>query len=103
MAPDTSNRGSIAPNCRLRLDNMPGRICSWGLIPTIFLLFGCVSSGTGTKSSSSRIIQSLSKVTPTSGTEVHPSPIASVLGDTGFHGLLRANFYQRILGDHVVE
>jgi hypothetical protein len=42
-------------------------------------------------------------VTPTSGTEVHPSPIASVVGDTGFHGLSLTNFYQRIVGGQVVE
>jgi hypothetical protein len=42
-------------------------------------------------------------VTPTSGTEVHPSPIASAVGDTRFHGLSLANFYERIVGGQVVE
>jgi hypothetical protein len=79
------------------------RICSWALIPITFLVFGCASTGTGPKSSSSQIFQSPVKVTPASGTEVHPSPIASAVGDTGFHGLSLANFYERIVGGQVVE
>jgi osmotically-inducible protein OsmY len=43
------------------------------------------------------------KVTPTNGTEVHPSPIPSVVGGAEFHGLSLANFYQRIVGGQVVE
>jgi hypothetical protein len=78
------------------------RICSWALIPITFLVFGCASTGTGPKSSSSQISRGPAKVTPTGGTEVHPSPIASAVGDTGFHGLL-ANFYERIVGGQVVE
>src|ERR1700747_3262968 len=82
---------------------MPVRICSWTLIPIIFLLFGCASSSTGPKSSSAQQFHSPAKVTPTSGTEAHPSPIAPAVGDTAFHGLSLANFYQRIIGGNVVE
>ncbi|MBV8099467.1 MAG: BON domain-containing protein [Verrucomicrobia bacterium] len=42
-------------------------------------------------------------MTPTSGTEAHPSPISPAVGDTSFHGLSLANFYQRIIGGQVVE
>ena len=42
-------------------------------------------------------------MTPTSGTEAHPSPISPAVGDTAFHGLSLANFYQRIIGGQVVE
>jgi hypothetical protein len=69
----------------------------------IFLLFGCVSSDTGPKTSSSQRSHSPAKVTPTSGTEVHPSPISPAIGDTAFHGLSLANFYERIIGGQVVE
>ena len=82
---------------------MAVRICSWTLIPIIFLLFGCASSGTGPKISSSQKFNSPAKVTPTSGTEAHPSPISSAVGDSIFHGLSLANFYQRIIGGQVVE
>ena len=82
---------------------MAVRICSWILIPTIFLLFGCTSSGTGPKISSSQKFHSPAKVTPTSGTEAHPSPISPAVGNTAFHGLSLANFYQRIVGGQVVE
>jgi hypothetical protein len=81
---------------------MPGRICSWTLIPLIFLVFGCASPGTGPKSSSSQIFHGPAKVTPTSGSEVHPSPIPAVGVDTA-HGLSLANFYERIVGGQVVE
>jgi len=69
----------------------------------IFLLFGCASSGTGPRTSSSQKFHSPAKVTPTSGTEAHPSPISPAVGDTSFHGLSLANFYQRIIGGQVVE
>ena len=82
---------------------MAGRICSCALIPIIFLLFGCASTGSGPKSASSQKFHSPAKVTPTSGTEAHPSPIAPAVGDTAFHGLSLANFYQRIIGGNVVE
>jgi hypothetical protein len=82
---------------------MPVRICSWTLIPIIFLLFGCASSSTGPKTSSSQKFHSPVKVTTTSGTEAHPSPISPAIGDTAFHGLSLANFYQRIVGGQVVE
>ena len=82
---------------------MPGRIFSWALIPIVFVLFGCASSGTGPKSASSQKTHSTAKVTPTTGTEAHPSPISPAVGDTGFHGLSLANFYQRIVGGQVVE
>jgi BON domain len=82
---------------------MAARICSWALIPLIFLLFGCASTGTGPKSSSAQKFRSPAKVTQTSGTEGHPSPIAPASGDTGFHGLSLANFYERIIGGQVVE
>ena len=82
---------------------MAVRIFSWALIPTIFLLFGCASSGTGPKTSSSQKFHSPAKVTPTSGTETHPSPISPAVSDTAFHGLSLANFYQRIIGGQVVE
>src|SRR6201987_6400673 len=42
-------------------------------------------------------------MTPTSGTEAHPLPIGPAVGDTAFHGLSLANFYQRIVGGQVVE
>jgi BON domain len=79
---------------------MAVRICSWTLIPIIFLLFGCASSP---KISSSQKFHSPAKVMPTSGTEAHPSPISPAVGDTAFHGLSLANFYQRIVGGQVVE
>ena len=82
---------------------MAVRICSWTLIPIIFLLFGCASSGTGPKTSSSQKFRSSAKVMPTSGTEAHPSTISPAAGDTAFHGLSLANFYQRIIGGQVVE
>src|ERR1700757_1006770 len=82
---------------------MPVRICSWTLIPIIFLLFGCASSSTGPKTSSSQKFHSPAKVMPTSGTEAHPSPISPAVGDTAFHGLSLANFYQRVVGGPVVE
>ena len=82
---------------------MAGRICSLTLIPIIFLLFGCASTGTGPKSSSAQQFHSPAKVMPTSGTEAHPSPIAPAVGDTAFHGISLANFYQRIIGGNVVE
>ena len=82
---------------------MAARICSWALIPIIFLLFGCASTGTGPKPSASQKIHSPANVTRTSGTEGHPSPIAPAAGDTRFHGLSLANFYQRIVGGQVVE
>jgi BON domain len=82
---------------------MAGRICSLTLIPIIFLLFGCASTGTGPKSSSAQQFHSPSKVMPTGGTEAHPSPIAPAVGNTAFHGLSLANFYQRIIGGNVVE
>jgi hypothetical protein len=82
---------------------MAVRIYSWALIPIIFLLFGCASSGTGPKTSSSQKFHSPAKVTPASGTEAHPSPISPAVGDTAFRGLSLANFYQRIIGGQVVE
>ena len=82
---------------------MAGRICSWTLIPIIFLLFGCASSGTSPKISASQKFNSPAKVTPTSGTEAHPSPISSAVGGSVLHGLSLANFYQRIIGGNVVE
>jgi hypothetical protein len=97
------SEGAIAPNCRLYLDDMAGRICSWALIPLIFLLFGCTSTGTGPKSSSSRTLQSPARVTHTSGTEVHPSAIPAVADDTASRGVSLANFYERIVGGQVVE
>jgi osmotically-inducible protein OsmY len=48
-------------------------------------------------------MHSPARVTPTSGTEAHPAPIAPAVGDTGFRGLSLANFYQRIVGGQVVE
>jgi hypothetical protein len=42
-------------------------------------------------------------VTPTSGTEVHPSPIPAIADDTVSRGLSLANFFQRIVGGQVVE
>jgi hypothetical protein len=81
---------------------MAVRICSWTLIPIIFLLFGC-ASGTGPKTSASQKFHSPAKVTPASGTEAHPLPISPAVGDTAFHGLSLANFYQRIIGGQVVE
>src|ERR1700740_2257052 len=82
---------------------MAVRICSWTLIPIIFLLFGCASSGTGPKTSASQKFHSPAKVTPASGTEAHPLPISPAVGNTAFHGLSLANFYQRIVGGQVVE
>ena len=82
---------------------MAVRICLWTLIPIIFLLFGCASTGTGPKTSASQKFQSPAKVTPASGTEAHPLPISPAVGDTAFHGLSLANFYQRIVGGQVVE
>ena len=82
---------------------MAVRICLWALIPLMFLLFGCTSTGNGPKSSLSQKFQSPAKVTRTSGTEVHPSPIGPATDDTGFHGLSLANFYERIVGGQVVE
>jgi hypothetical protein len=82
---------------------MPVKICSWALIPMIFLLFGCASTGTGPKSASSQTIHDPAKLIPTSGTEAHPSPIPSAVGANEFHGLSLANFYQRIVGGQVVE
>jgi hypothetical protein len=97
------SEGAIAPNYRLYLDDMAGRICSWTSIPLIFLLFGCAATGTGPKSSSSRTFQSPARVTPTSGSEAHPSPIPAVADDTTSRGLSLANFYERIVGGQVVE
>jgi len=82
---------------------MAVKICSWALIPIIFLLFGCASSGTGPKTSSSQKFHSPAKVTPTGGTEAHPAPISPAVGNIGLHGLSLANFYQQIIGGQVVE
>jgi hypothetical protein len=82
---------------------MPARICSWASIPLMLLLFGCASTGTDPKSSSSQIIHSPAKVTRTSGSEAHPSAIAAVTDDTASRGLSLANLYERIVGGQVVE
>ncbi|MBV9875332.1 MAG: BON domain-containing protein [Verrucomicrobia bacterium] len=82
---------------------MAGRICSWTLIPLIFLLFGCASSGTGPKTSSSQKFYGPAKVLPTSGTELHPAPISPAVGGAAFRGLSLANFYDRVIGGQVIE
>jgi len=95
--------GTLLPIAGYPENDMAGRICSCILVPIMFLLFGCASTGSGPKSSSSQKFQSPTKVTQTNGAEGHPAPIAPAAGDTGFHGLSLANFYQRIVGGQVIE